>query len=97
LGNVKKVEVCIKESLSEFALTMEKSGNPWKEGAPMDWKHVCFVRALKESNHQLHSRQTPSGDALSAVSSLTSSKGEKPRLTVHWALNHIVGPHATNQ
>ena len=68
---------------------MNKEISTWKEGEEIKWKDLCMVRSVVDVEKQL---KVEKGQLIS-MSPINSSKGELPRLTVHWALNHIVKDH----
>jgi len=68
---------------------IESVGKPWKEGGEnISWDQICFVRALNDER----SIQVSEGEiVLPTISTLT--KGDIPRYTNHWAVNHLVESH----
>lgn len=73
---------------------IENVGQKWIEGSQeIDWNQICFVRALKNID-QISVEHKDGADRLMALSLLSSTKGELPRVTTHWSINHKVSSHA---
>lgn len=67
-------------------------GKSWQKGeGVIDWDQICYIRALK---YDLVSKTYPNEQqALVIPTAITATKGEVPRVTSHWTLNHVVCPH----
>jgi hypothetical protein len=68
------------------------SENNNKEIKPLNWTDLCFVRALDNPGLQLKLHH---GQLISQTP-IDSSRGEIPRITNHFAVNHFVQQHMTN-
>ncbi len=68
---------------------MDREPGVMRDNEPIKWSELSFVRAVVDLDKQM---KIVDGKLLS-TSVLNSSKGEIPRLTVHWALNHLVANH----
>jgi hypothetical protein len=68
---------------------MDRETTKWKENEAIKWDELCMVRSIVDVKNQIKVE----GGKLVSISPLNSSKGDIPRLTVHWALNHVVGDH----
>lgn len=65
-------------------------GQNWEEGSKdIDWSQLCLVRALTD-DHQLEIREQNGNKEAYLPNTAETSKGEYPRLTLHWTLNHKV-------
>lgn len=69
-----------------------QSGKTWKDGDLMDWDKICFVRSVR-SWDQIQVKNVDGEKRIVMPSIINSTKGEAPRLTLHWALNHKVSAH----
>ncbi|MBN1168642.1 hypothetical protein JXA63_02010 [Candidatus Woesebacteria bacterium] len=70
----------------------EQLDTTWHEGEPLDWDNICFVRALVNPKNQLINKNRK----LVSQTAIDSSKGEIPRITQHWTINHFVTQHYSN-
>lgn len=71
---------------------ISSSENKDKEVKLLNWTDLCFVRALDNPGLQLKLHH---GQLISQTP-IDSSKGEIPRVTNHFAVNHFVQQHMTN-